>query len=100
LAEVERVAVIRTHWALRTISIHGINSWQEAASIRVEEAVSCQLHLGPINVLHSIQFSVEQIFFVVGVLELSEDGDVDEVELLLGVEVLVSELFLLCHAFL
>ena len=50
--------------------------------------------------LHSIEFSVEKFFFVVSVFQLSENGYVDEVELLLNAEELVCKFFLLCHAIL
>jgi len=100
LAEVKRVAVLRTHWTLCTISIHGINSWKEAASIRIEEAISSQLHLSPINMLHSIEFSIEKFLFIVCVLQLPQNSNVYEVKLLLDIQILISEFFFLCHTFL
>ena len=101
LTEVERVPItIRSEWTLLAIGIHGINSRQEAASVRIEEAVSCQLDLGPIDVLHSLELTVKQVLLNVRVLELTENGDIDEVQLLLDAHVLIVEFLLLSHAFL
>jgi hypothetical protein len=53
------------------------------------------VHFHPIDVLHSVELTVQQLLLVVCVLELPEDGHIDEIELLLDVE--VALLVVLCR---
>lgn len=66
--------------------MQGVDCWQEAARLRVVETRARVVDLHSVDMLHAVELTVQQLLLVVCVLELPEDGHVDEIQLLLNVE--------------